>query len=47
MIIRRETPEEFSEIYDLVKSAFQTAKVSNGKEQDFVNELRRSGNYIP
>lgn len=47
MLIRRETPEEFSGIYDLVKVAFQTAKVTNGKEQDFVNQLRSSGNYIP
>ena len=47
MLIRRETPEEFSKIYDLVKVAFQTAKVTNGKEQDFVNQLRDSGNYIP
>jgi predicted N-acetyltransferase YhbS len=47
MIIRREAPEEFSMIYDLVKVAFQTAKVTNGKEQDFVNQLRNSSNYIP
>jgi predicted N-acetyltransferase YhbS len=47
MFIRRETTEEFSRIYDLVKIAFQTAKVTNGKEQDFVNQLRNSGNYIP
>ena len=47
MVIRRETPEEFSQIYDLVKVAFQTAKVSNGKEQDFINQLRSHGNYIP
>ena len=47
MIIRRETPEEFSQIYELVKVAFKTAKVSNGKEQDFVNQLRSSGSYIP
>lgn len=47
MLIRRETPEEFPQIYDLVKVAFKTAKVSNGKEQDFVNQLRGSGNYIP
>ena len=47
MLIRRETPDEFSQIYDLVKVAFQTAKVSNGKEQDFVNQLRSSDNYIP
>lgn len=47
MIIRRETPKDYSEIYDLVKVSFQTAKVSDGKEQDFVNQLRDSGNYIP
>jgi len=35
MIIRRETPEEFSQIYDLVKVAFQTAKVSDGKEPGY------------
>jgi len=46
MIVRREKPEEFPQIYDLVKVAFQTAKVSNGKEQDFVNQLRSSNNYI-
>lgn len=47
MIIRRETPNEFGKIYELVKTAFQTAKVSNGKEQDYVDELRSGGNYIP
>jgi putative acetyltransferase len=47
MIIRPEDPEQFPRIYDLVKIAFQTAKVSNGKEQDFVNQLRSSRNYIP
>jgi predicted N-acetyltransferase YhbS len=47
MLIRRETPQEFSQIYDLVKIAFQTAKVSDGREQEFVNQLRSSNNYIP
>ena len=47
MVIRRETPEEFSQIYNLVKVAFQTAKVTDGDEQDFVNQLRSNGNYIP
>lgn len=47
MIIRREREDEFDEIYDLVRAAFQTAKVSDGKEQEFVNKLRASGNYIP
>ena len=47
LLIRPEKPEEFPRIYDLVKVAFQTAKVSNGKEQDFTNELRSGSNYIP
>lgn len=47
MLIRREIPDEYPLIYDLVRLAFQTAKVSNGQEQDFVNRLRSSGNYIP
>lgn len=47
MIIRIETSQDFNQIYDLVKIAFQTAKVSNAREQDYVNELRSSGNYIP
>jgi len=47
MHIRREIPEEFSQLYDLVKTAFQTAKVSDGNEQDFVNQLRAGGGYIP
>ncbi len=38
MVIRQERPQEFPQIYDLVKVAFQTAKVSDGKEQDFVNQ---------
>jgi predicted N-acetyltransferase YhbS len=47
MIIRQEKPEDFSLIFYLVKTAFQTAKVTNGSEQDFVNRLRSSANYIP
>ncbi|MDD3922442.1 MAG: N-acetyltransferase [Endomicrobiaceae bacterium] len=47
MIIRQETEKDFKEIYSLVKTAFETARVSNGKEQDFVNDLRAGKNYIP
>lgn len=46
-MIRRETEEEFAQIFNFVKNAFQTAKVSNGLEQEFVNQLRSSSNYIP
>jgi predicted N-acetyltransferase YhbS len=45
--VRQEKPSDFQKIYDLVKVAFQTAKVAYGKEQDFVDKLRVSGNYIP
>jgi len=34
-------------IHDLVKVAFQTAQVSNGDEQNFVDKLRASSGYIP
>lgn len=34
-------------IYEFVQTAFQTAYVSDGTEQDFVNKLRAGGNYIP
>ncbi len=47
MTIRPEKENEFAKIYDLIKTAFQTAKVSNGKEQDFANELRAGKGYIP
>ena len=47
MIIRQEKPSDFQNIYDLVKVSFQTAKVSNGNEQDYVNKLRASDGYIP
>jgi len=45
--IRPEKEDEFPLIYDLVKTAFKTAQVSCGKEQDFVNHLRAGENYIP
>lgn len=45
--IRTEKPQYFLGIYNLIKVAFQTAEVSNGKKQDFVNELQSGGNCIP
>jgi len=45
--IRQETEKDFDQIYDLVRTAFLTARVSNGKEQDFVIQLRNGSNYIP
>lgn len=40
-IIRPVREEDSPAVYELVKTAFQTARVSDGAEQDFVEELRR------
>jgi predicted N-acetyltransferase YhbS len=45
--IRPEKSSEFSFLYNLVKVAFETAKVSNGDEQNYVDRLRASSGYIP
>lgn len=47
MYIRQEHEDEFDKIYTLVKTAFKTARVSDGNEQDFVIKLRNSKGYIP
>lgn len=40
-IIRPVREEDHPAVYELVRTAFQTARVSDGTEQDFVEELRR------
>ena len=47
MVIRQATQFEAPTITQLVQTAFQTAQVSDGKEQDFVLRLRDSGAYLP
>jgi predicted N-acetyltransferase YhbS len=47
MHIRQEKPEDYEEIYELVKIAFETAAVKDGDEQDYVVALRESSRYIP
>lgn len=44
--IRPEKIQELDAIYHLIKTGFMTAKVSDGNEQDFANQLRESDNYI-
>ena len=44
--IRPEMPVEFDEIHALVKTAFETARVSNGDEQNFVDRLRAGDDYL-
>lgn len=45
--IRQENKEDYEEIYNLVKIAFETAEHSDGNEQDLVVALRDSNNFIP
>jgi putative acetyltransferase len=45
--IRPEAEKDANEIYHLVKTAFQTAKVTDGDEQDYVTALRERQDYIP
>ncbi|MDD2439990.1 MAG: N-acetyltransferase [Methanosarcinaceae archaeon] len=47
MLLREESKRDFEKIYELVKTAFRTAKVSDGTEQELVNKLRNSEYYIP
>lgn len=47
MEIRKIKATEYHMVYDLIKTAFATAEVSNGAEQDFVNSLRESNRHLP
>lgn len=47
MEIKLVNKQNYDTIYTFVKEAFKTAEVSDGTEQDFVLELRKSSNYIP
>lgn len=45
--IRPERSAEFAALYDFIKTAFSTARVTDGDEQEFTDRLRAGGNYIP
>ena len=47
MDIKLVNKENYDKIYTFVEEAFKTAEVSDGTEQDFVLELRKSRNYVP
>ncbi|GAA0713357.1 N-acetyltransferase [Paraclostridium ghonii] len=44
--IRKENRKDKEVIYNLIKEAFKSAQHSDGSEQDLVNRLRNSINYI-
>lgn len=43
--IRRETPSDYGEVYELVKASFATS--TNDGEWDYLSEVRKSDNFIP
>ncbi len=47
MEIRTETPSDYVNVYNVVKSAFATAEHADGTEQDLVVALRKSQSFIP
>ncbi len=47
MTIRTEATADLPAIYELIRIAFETAKVADGDEQDFAVKLRNSPAYIP
>lgn len=47
MIIRKETDKDYSEVYNVVKTAFSTAEHSDGTEQELVEALRKGNAFVP
>ena len=47
MKVRQTTQADYTTIYNLIKTAFETAEHRDGSEQDFAVGLRESDNYIP
>ena len=45
--IRQENKNDYVEVYNVVKKAFETAEHSDGNEQDLVEALRKSTSFIP
>ena len=45
MIIRQERPDDYAEVYELVKKAFATS--TNEGEWDYLNEVREKDTFIP
>ena len=47
LTIRQENKNDYKEVYNVIKTAFETAEHSDGNEQDLVVALRKSDNFIP
>ena len=47
LTIRQENKNDYEEVYNVIKTAFETAEHSDGNEQDLVVALRKRDNFIP
>lgn len=47
MLIRQEDKNDYDEVYNLIKAAFEVAEHSDGNEQDLVVALRKGDGFIP
>lgn len=47
LTIRQENKNDYEEVYNVIKTAFEIAEHSDGNEQDLVVALRKSDNFIP
>jgi predicted N-acetyltransferase YhbS len=47
LIIRKETPIDYEEVYAMVKKSFATSNHSDGTEQDYLNTIRKKDTFIP
>ena len=45
--IRQENNDDYNEVYNVVKAAFELAEHTDGNEQDLVVSLRKSNSFIP
>ena len=46
MLIRKEKPKDYIDVYTVVKNAFDSAEHADGNEHDLVNALRKGDAYI-
>lgn len=45
--IRQENINDYEQVYNVIKTAFEEAEHSDGNEQDLVTALRKSSSFIP
>lgn len=45
--IRQENTNDYEAVYNVIKTAFETAQHSDGNEHELVVKLRKSNNFIP